>query len=275
MKKKITILFVVVFAGIFLFPVLLTIFRSFVQAGGAGGSVADTGTLGIGTASGSGRGGFSLVGYYDILVEKAWFLQGFWNSVFYAVVITFFNALVCIPAAYAFHEADFKGKGALYFFYIILMMMPLQVTMLPNYIGLRDMHLLDTRLALVLPGIFTPFGVFLMSQYMRGLDKSILEAARLETKSVFRIMLEIALPQVKTCVAALFLFTFAENWNLVEQPQIFLKNEQKQPLSVLLAGQAGSMPALFAGCVLFMVPVVVLYLYFHENLEEGLGNLKL
>lgn len=251
MKRKITILFVVVLAGIFLFPVLLTLFRSFVQ------------------------GSFSVVGYYDILVEEAWFLRGFWNSVFYAAVITFFNTVICVPAAYAFREADFKGKGALYFFYIILMMMPLQVTMLPNYIGLRDMHLLDTRLALVLPGIFTPFGVFLMSQYMRGLDRSILEAARLETKSVFRIMQCVALPQVKTCVAALFLFTFSENWNLVEQPQIFLKSETKLPLSVLLAAQEGETRVLFAGCVLFMVPVVILYLYFHGNLEEGLGNLKL
>ena len=253
MKKKVVGFLVLLFAGIFLFPALYTLLRSFVQEGG----------------------GFSLVGYYDILVEETWYLRGFWNSVFYAGVITVLNLVVCLPAAYAFREADFRGKGALFFFYIILMMMPLQVTMLPNYIGLRDMKLLDTRLALVLPGIFTPFGVFLMAQYMRGLDGSILEAARLETKSVFRILLSIALPQVKTCTAALFLFTFAENWNLVEQPQIFLKSGQKQPLSVLLAVQGEAGFPLFAGCVLFMVPVVVLYLYFHENLEEGLGNLKL
>lgn len=258
MKRKIKVLFVLILIGIFLFPVFFTVFRSF---------------LIMEPEEGASR--LSLVGYYDILVEEAWYLRGFWNSVCYAAVITILNTIISIPAAYAFKEADFRGKGALYFFYIILMMMPLQVTMLPNYIGLRDMNLLDTRLALILPGIFTPFGVFLMGQYMRGLDRSILEAARLETKSIFQIMIHIALPQVKTCVAALFLFTFAENWNLVEQPQIFLKSEQKQPLSVLLAGQNNTMGTLLAGCVLFMVPVVILYLYFHESLEDGLGNLKL
>lgn len=258
MKRKIKVLFVLILTGIFLFPVFFTVFRSFLIM-----------------EPGEGASRLSLVGYYDILVEEAWYLRGFWNSVCYAAVITILNTIISIPAAYAFKEADFRGKGALYFFYIILMMMPLQVTMLPNYIGLRDMNLLDTRLALILPGIFTPFGVFLMGQYMRGLDRSILEAARLETKSIFQIMIHIALPQVKTCVAALFLFTFAENWNLVEQPQIFLKSEQKQPLSVLLAGQNNTMGTLLAGCVLFMVPVVILYLYFHESLEDGLGNLKL
>lgn len=247
---------ILLLAFLFLFPALFTLLRSFVQSDGNGV-------------------GFSLVGYYDILVEESWYLRSFWNSVFYAGVITLLNLVFCIPAAYAFREADFRGKRALYFFYIILMMMPLQVTMLPNYIGLRDMKLLDTRLALVLPGIFTPFGVILMAQYMRGLDASVLEAARLETKSVFRILFSVALPQGKVCAAALFLFTFAENWNLVEQPQIFLKSEEKQPLSVLLAMQKEVDFSFFAGSVLFMVPVVVLYLYFHEKLEEGLGSLKL
>ena len=259
MKKKIMVLFVIILTGIFLFPVFLTLFRSFLY-----GDLA-----GVGTSC------LSLVGYYDILVEEAWYLRGFWNSVCYAAVITVLNTAVSVPAAYAFREAGFRGKEALYFFYIILMMMPLQVTMLPNYIGLRDMNLLDTRLALILPGMFTPFGVFLMGQYMRGIDKSTLEAARMETKSIFRSIFYIALPQVKTCVAAMFLFTFAENWNLVEQPQIFLKSGEKQPLSMLLAVQNDTMGTLLAGCVIFMVPVVILYLYFHESLEDGLGSLKL
>lgn len=262
MKKKITVLAALILTGIFLFPVLFTVYCSF---------VTDPGGYGI---MGTFFKKFSLVGYYDILVEEAWYLRGFWNSVCYAAVITVFNTIISVFAAYAFFEAEFRGKGVLYFFYIILMMMPLQVTMLPNYIGLRDMQLLDTRLALILPGMFTPFGVFLMGQYMRGLDRSILEAVRLETKSSLCIVFHIALPQVKTCVAALFLFTFAENWNLVEQPQIFLKTVDKQPLSVLIAAQEGA-GGLFAGCVIFMIPVVILSLYFHGSLEDGLGSLKL
>lgn len=267
MKKKVMLLFVCVLAGLFLLPVILTVLNSFTLQS----QPTELATMAILQPQ-----GFSLVGYYNILVEAAWFLKGFWNSVFYAAVITLLNVLVSVPAAYAFREAEFRGKRALYFFYIVLMMMPLQVTILPNYIGLRDMHLLDTEWAIILPGIFSPFGVFLMCQYMIGIDQSILEAARLETKSMLHILCNIAVPQVKTCIAAMFLFVFAENWNLVEQPQVYLKTAQRMPLSVLLAvGQECDLVSLLAGSVIFMVPIVILYLYFHESLETGLGSLKL
>ncbi|MBQ9119202.1 MAG: carbohydrate ABC transporter permease [Lachnospiraceae bacterium] len=267
MKKKVRVIVIGILAVVFFLPVLLTVLNSFTMQP----EVAEPESIALWKPQ-----GVSLVGYYNILVETGWFLKGFWNSVLYAGVTTLLNVLVSIPAAYAFREAEFKGKRALYFFYIVLMMMPLQVTILPNYIGLRDMNLLNTHWAIILPGIFSPFGVFLMCQYMTGIDRSTLEAARLETKSVLQILFHIAVPQVKICIAALFLFVFAENWNLVEQPQVYLKATEKMPLSVLLAlGQECDLLSLLAGSVLFMIPIVILYLYFHEHLEAGLGSLKL
>lgn len=267
MKKYITDFVLVLMAIIFMYPVVLTLVNSF---------TAQPQILDIKSRTDIWPDGFHISGYYSLLLENQWFLRGFWNSIFYAIVITGLNIMVSVPAAYAFKEARFRGKYHLYFFYIILMMMPLQVTILPNYIGLRDMNLLDTPWALILPGIFAPFGVFLMCQYMRGLDRSTIDAIRLETKSIFQILRYVAIPQVKTCIFALFLFTFAENWNLVEQPNVYLKNMSLMPLSVLLAvNQQLNVLTLFAGSVIFMVPIILLYGYFHESLELGLENIKI
>lgn len=267
MKKMTLKIIIIILACIFLLPVLLTVINSFSTGAVLGELKAKFDIV---------PKGFSITGYYDLLIENFWFIRGFWNSIFYAIIITLFNVVISVPAAYSFHEASFRGKGILYFFYIVLMMMPLQVTMLPNYIGLRDMKLIDTPWAILLPAIFAPFGVFLMCQYMRGLEASMIEAARIETNSVFRILLHMVVPQIRTCIIALFVFAFAENWNMVEQPNIFLKREELMPVSVLLAvTQNVDTLVLLAGSVIFMLPIVLLYVYFHDSLELGLESLKL
>ncbi|MBQ8800080.1 MAG: carbohydrate ABC transporter permease [Lachnospiraceae bacterium] len=254
-------------ALLFLLPILLTVLHSFTTQSVDAEGFRLTGLL---------PSGFSLAGYYDLLIEHSYVLRNFWNSVFYAVTITCFNIVVSVPAAYAFSQARFKGKDLLFFFYIMLMMMPLQVTLLPNYIGLRDMKLLDTPFAIVLPSVFAPFSVFLLTQYMKGLEQSYVEAALLETKSVFRIMLQMIVPQLRTCILAVFVFVFAEYWNMVEQADIYLRKEVLKPLSSLLAiGEGLSTSEVLAGSVIFMMPIVILYLYFHDSLEVGLESMKL
>ena len=219
---------------------------------------------------------FDLTGYYDLLVEDSQVLRNFWNSVLYALVITVLNILVSVPAAYSFSQAKFRWKEALFFFYIVLMMMPLQVTLLPNYIGLRDMKLLDTPYSIILPAVFAPFSAFLLTQYMNGLENSCLEAALLETKSVTTILTRIVLPQLRPCILAVFIFEFAEQWNMVEQPNIYLKAEKWKPLSSFLSMDGGlTVSEVLAGSVIFMIPIVVLYLYFHDSLEVGLESMKL
>ncbi len=266
MKKIILRFGIVILSLVFVLPVLLTLFSSF-TSGALLSEIKETVNL-I-------PKGFSFVGYYDILIEYSWFIRGFWNSIFYALVITVINILISVPAAYAFSEAKFKGKSILYFFYIVLMMMPIQVTILPNYIGLRDMKLMDTPFAIILPAIFAPFGVFLMCQYLSGLEKSTIEAARLETSSVLTILIQVVAPQVRTCILALFVFIFAENWNMVEQPNVFLTNIKLMPLSVLLAiSENVNLVILLAGSVIFMLPIVILYMYFHDSLEAGLESFK-
>lgn len=247
MKKLNAVIFTLL-AAVFILPVIATVLLSF-----------------------SVDGSISLQGYADLLFDCFVFYPQFWNSVIYAAVITIVQLVVIIPCAFGFSQAKFKGKGAMFVFYIVLMMMPLQVTILPNYIGLRDMGLIDTPFAIILPAIFSPFGVVVMNQYMKSIDNSIIEAMRLETNSVIRIMLTAVVPQLKVCVFAVVLFVFADCWNMVEQPMLFLKSDSLKTLSVFITNaQEYTGAVLFPAAVIFIIPVFLLYLFFNDSLEKGL-----
>lgn len=248
LKDVVIKLFVCTLAIIFLVPVLLTVVQSF-QVDSK----------------------ISLDGYRELLFNCFPFYHMFWNSVLYTMSITIGIILISVPAAFAFKFAHFRGKNVLYVIYIILMMMPLQVMLLPNYIGLRDMELLNTRLAIILPMLFSPFGVVVIHQYMREIDTSMIEAARLETNSVIRIMFHCIIPQIKVCIAAAALFLFADAWNMVEQPLLYVNEDKLRTLSAFIA-QAKNYTegVMLPASVLFIIPVFLCYLMFHEELKEGL-----
>lgn len=247
MRKMNAVIFTVL-ALIFVLPVAATVVMSF-----------------------SSEGVPSLQGYSDLLFDCFVFYPMFWNSVLYAAAITAAQLIVIIPCAFGFSQAKFRGKGALFVFYIILMMMPLQVTILPNYIGLRDMGLIDHPLGIILPMIFSPFGVVVMHQYMNNIDNSVIEATRLETNSIFRVIFTGVIPQIRVCIFAVVLFVFADCWNMVEQPMLFLKDDGLKTLSVFIANaQNYTGEVLFPAAVIFLIPMLILYLFFNENLEKGL-----
>lgn len=247
MKKIIGVIFLLL-GLLFLLPVAATVLFSFLP-----------------------KGEFSLQGYSDLLFDCFVFYPMFWNSVLYALVITAAQLAVIIPCAFGFSQAKFKGKGVLFVFYIVLMMMPLQVTILPNYIGLRDMNLINTPYGIILPMIFSPFGVVVMHQYMKNIDGSVIEATRLETNSIFRIIFTSVIPQLKVCIFAVILFVFADCWNMVEQPMLFLKDDNLKTLSVFITNvEKYEGAVLFPAAVIFLIPVFIVYLFFNENLEKGL-----
>lgn len=235
-------------AVVFLIPVLLTVLGSFYT----GGSI-------------------SLTRYYQLFFNCFPFYTMFWNSVFYSMVITIGTLIIGIPAAFAFKFAQFRGKKILFVIYIVIMMMPLQVMVLPNYIGLRDIGILNTRMAIILPMIFSPFGVVVTHQYMREIDIYTIESARLETNSVFKIMFHCIIPQIKVCIAAVALFVFADTWNMVEQPMLYVDNNNLRTLSALIT-QADNYESgvMLPASVLFLVPILLCYILFHEELKEGL-----
>lgn len=217
----------------------------------------------------------TLRGYYEALIATPEYLAKYWNSLLIAGTITAAQALFSIVAAFAFKMGRFKGKKMLYFLYIAIMMMPFQVTLLPNYILIQKLNLYNTFWALILPGAFAPFGAFLMTQFLKNTPDEIIEAGLLETNSVLCVLTQIVMPSVYPGWIATMVITFADYWNLVEQPSILLKDEWMHPLSLALGSASmNSLPLLFAGAVLFAAPMLLIYHIFEDELLDGLSKAK-
>ena len=209
------------------------------------------------------------VGYWDLFFDCFIFYRMFWNSLGYTLVIAAVQLLIALPAAISLYYLRGKWKTALFYIYVILMIMPLQVTLLPNYIGLRDMGLLNTPWAILLPQFFSPFAVGVLYQYIRNWDDTLVQACRLETNSFLQAFFHGMLPQLKGCIAAVFLFGFAESWNMVEQPMLFVKDSDLKTLSVFLAeADRYQGELLFPASVVYLIPVLLLFGFFGGSYEK-------
>lgn len=159
---------------------------------------------------------------------------------------------------------------------IVLMLMPYQVTLVSNFIITEELHLNNTYWAILLPGIFSPFGVFLMRQGFDAMPESIREAAMLEGSSQVRLLVQIAAPVCKGPLTALILLCFVDAWNMVEQPLVFLKETFRYPISVFLAQMNESRMDILCACgILVLLPVLLLFLFSEEDLTISVANLKI
>lgn len=209
--------------------------------------------------------------YYNVLIKKTQFLFMFWNSVLITFPIVIGQTIVATLAAYAFAKLKFRGRDFLFFLYIIVMLMPFQVTLVPNYLMAGQLGLLNSHWSIILPGIFSTFGVFLLKQYMEQIPDAYLEAARVDGANQLQIFLKIILPMSRSGIAAMAILVFIDNWNMVEQPLIFLQDADKQPLSLYLSriidGEKG---LAFAASTLYMMPMLLNFLYAEKYLLEGI-----
>ena len=234
-------------AILFIFPVVLTLAKS---------GIVD--------------GRLSLKAWKTLLFDCFIFYPMFWNSVIYSLLITLIQLVIVILGSFGLIMIRGRIKKVIIGLYIVLMMLPLQVTLLPNYIGLRGLHLLFTRTGIILPMVFSTFGMIVMYQYLSMIDTEQIEAARLETNSVVTIICKIIIPQVKVCIFAVALFIYEESYNMLEQPLLFLKEKTLQTLSVFVANASSESPeVLFPAAVIYMIPVVILYAFFGNSLRNG------
>ncbi len=211
--------------------------------------------------------------YYRILIKNPQYLFMFWNSVILVVPITVGQIIVALMAAYFFTISKSKWKEPLFFIYIIVMLMPYQVTLVPNYIIAEKFKLIGSYLSIILPGIFNTFGVFLLRQYMKNIPTTYIEAAKIDGASSWQIFRKIILPLSKSGVAALAILTFIDNWNMVEQPLIFLNDPIKEPLSIYLSNiNANAKGISFAASVLYMLPMLLVFMYWENYLVEGIQH---
>lgn len=205
-------------------------------------------------------------GAREILWEEPFTLYRFWNSLLLCSAITLGQMLVSCWAGFALAKYPIPGKEYLTTLLVILMLLPLQVTLVPSYLILDALGLLNTIWALILPSVFSPFGTVVMWITFRAVPEDLLDAARLDGASEHRILWRIALPVGKGGAASLLLLTFVDAWNMVEQPMVFLSNTANYPISVYLAS-VRSVESLHGG-LLSMLPVVLLLLYYRAELTE-------
>lgn len=216
--------------------------------------------------------------YASVLLKTPDYLLKFWNSAILTAPIVIFQTVIALFASYGFARLTGKLKEIVFFFYIVLMLMPYQVTLVPNYLVAEKLGLLDTRLAIILPGIFSPFAVFLLTKAMKRIPKTYYEAAMLDGASELQIFGEICFPMVRSAVFSVLMLVFIDYWNMVEQPLILLSDESLHPLSVFLSKvNTGDTGLAFAVAVIYMMPSLLMFLYGEEYLVEGItysGGIK-
>lgn len=208
--------------------------------------------------------------YAEVLVLTTKFLRMFWNSVALVVPIVAGQAVVASLAAYAFAKLRFIGRDKLFMLYLMTMLMPFQVTLVPNYIVIDKLGLMNHTAAIILPGIFGAFGVFMMRQFMAHIPGAYSEAAMMDGGGAWVIFWRIILPLAKPGLAALTVLLFVDYWNMIEQPLIFLQDSYKQPLSLFLAQiNKDALGIGFAASALYMAPMILLFLYAESYFIEG------
>jgi multiple sugar transport system permease protein len=218
----------------------------------------------------------SVDGYFHVFLRQPEFLMKFWNSMLITGSIVLGQLAVSSLAGYAFAQFRFPFRNALFYLYIVFMMLPYLVTLLPNQIVARNLGLLDNIAALILPGIFSPFGVFLMRQSMIRVPKDVIEAAKIDGAGSFRVLTRVVLPQCKAGIASLVVLAFVDNWNMIEQPLILLEDTRKYPLSLFLSfvGEQ-KLDLLFACSLLAILPALLLFLYFEDEFISGVTYMGL
>ncbi len=279
---RLTLFFIwaLLFAAVFLMPTLLTFTNSFMSETELTSSYgAVLGNVSGGSSYMSEKVSLKLIPdmvsfkqYFIVLFQSPEYLLKFWNSMILTVPIVLGQMALASLASYGFYRCRGRVKNIVFFSYIILMLMPYQVTLVPNFIVSETLGILNTRWAIFLPGIFTPLSVFILTKSMRRIPHASIEAARLDGASEFKIFRKICMPMCKNALYSVAILTFIDNWNMVEQVLVLLDDPEKQPLSVFLSQiNSGEIGVAFAVATIYMIPPILLFLHGEESLVEGIA----
>lgn len=209
--------------------------------------------------------------YGKLLFQTPQFFVVFWNSMKITVCILLGQLLVGVPAAWAFAVYPFRFRKVLFTLYIVLMLMPFQVTMLSSYLVLNGLGLMNTQEAIILPAVFSTYPVFLVYRGFCSLPKGLIEAARIDGAGEWMIFAKLGLPLASGGILSAMVLGFLEYWSLIEQPLAFLEDQTLWPLSLYLPEigpeQAGYS---FVAAVITLIPAVFVFLTGREYLEQGI-----
>ena len=220
---------------------------------------------------------FKWQNYYAVLTsEKIDFPLFFFNSLKIALIVTGSQLITCSAAGFAFGRLRWPGRDVLFTIFLASMMVPGQVTTVPIFIIMRNLGAMDTHWALILPGLTSAFGIFLLRQYFMTLPAELVDAARIDGAGFFEIYWRIMLPLVGPGLSALGVFTFLGAWNNFYGPLLFLKSWDKMTFPIALVTLTGYMGMgnrahVLAGVMLSIFPVLLFFLFAQKFVIQGIA----
>ncbi len=219
--------------------------------------------------------GGNIIENYKNLMQFSNIWRNLGNSIIIAVIYTLIVCLIDSMAGFAFAKFKFKGRDTLFFVLTCSMFIPQQVTLVPLFIQLSGMHLINTLPAVILPSLTNIFGVFLMRQNLIEYPTDLLESARIDGASDIRVFFTIVLPTIKPALASLAILSFVQMWGNYLWPLIALNDRDNFTVPLVLAlmrapGQVVDNGAIMLGASLALLPVVVFFLFFQKNFIQGI-----
>jgi len=206
--------------------------------------------------------------WLDLIFDHPSYFGHLYSSILITAPSLIGQLLIAVPAAYAFEISTWRHKEKLFFVYIVLMLMPLPVVLVPQFVIAGLMGIEESVLAIILPAVFSPFGVFLLRQFLKTIPLEYVEAARIDGAGHITTLIAIVVPLLKPAIAALAILVFIDYWNVVEQAIVFITDYRRLPLSVALA--MVDTEIIFAASVFYMIPAVLVFLHGQEYLIEGI-----
>jgi ABC-type glycerol-3-phosphate transport system permease component len=211
---------------------------------------------------------------YRELLTKTEFPRWVFNSLFVAVIYTVMVLFFCSLGGFAFAKYEFAGKGVLFFIVLSSMTIPIWAIILPLFIWFSKLKLMDTYLAIILPGSANAFGIFLMRQYIHGIPSELLDSARIDGCGEFKIYYQIVLPVIKPAVGALAIFAFLHSWNAFLLPLLFLRSPGMLTVPVGVSQFVGQKTFeygwLMSGSMISIIPMLFIFLAMQKQLVAGL-----
>lgn len=221
----------------------------------------------------------NLDAYVDVF-SKFNFLRTVGNSLFISVTFTLITLISSAMAAFAFAKINFATSNLLLKVYLATMMIPTQVTMIPLFVVMNNLGLIDNYASVILPSIFRPFAVFMLVQQMRTIPADYLDAARVDGANIFQVFRKVALPMCRPTLATLMVTTLMESWNDYLWPLLMLTDRKKMTLPIALATLQGTYNpqynVLMAGSLISMIPIILIYIAAQKNFKNGMmaGGIK-
>lgn len=219
------------------------------------------------------KGDFSFKNYADVLTAGPFGIY-FFNSFVTSIITTFGNILLCTMVAYSLARKSFRFKNIIELSVIGVLMIPQQVVMIPLYRMMSNFGLINTYSALILPVLVTPFGIFLLKQYIQNIPKDMEDAARIDGAGEWRILFQVVMPIIKPAIVVLAVFQFLNNWNSFLYPFLFTNQESMRTLTVGLTFYLGNQSVdwghLMAGSSISAIPVIILFVIFQKQIIQGM-----